>query len=120
MTMIAILPEGPGVPATSFRAVAGALQAVGKTAGAALDAVTSQLDEAAAGILLVVQHLHADQFFTAVQQQRLQQLMERWRQARDAGTVLPAKEQTELDSLVEAELRGAGARAASLIRELKP
>ena len=37
---------------------------------------------------------------------------ERWRTARDMGETLPAAEQSELDALVEAELRAAGDRAS--------
>ena len=59
-----------------------------------------------------------DAFFTAEQQERLQQLMSRWREARDSGNALPPEEQAELDGLVEAELRASAARAAALRREL--
>jgi hypothetical protein len=116
----AIVPETPGSPATQYRAVAGKLHSVGKTAGQALDALTSQLGEAEAGTLLVVQHSRPDQFFTAAQQQRLEHLMTRWRQARDAGTALPPQEQAELDALVEAETRAAAERARALLRGLGP
>lgn len=51
------------------------------------------------------------EFFSAQQQQRLQELMARWREARDQGQSLPAIEQAELESLVEAELIAAGQRA---------
>jgi hypothetical protein len=67
-----------------------------------------------------VQHRRPDEFFTAEQGQRLQELMGRWRAARDAQTALPPEEQAELDALVQAELRGAAARAAALVRELTP
>jgi hypothetical protein len=46
MTAIAILPENPGVEGTRYRAFAGQKHSVGRTAGEALDALTSQLDEA--------------------------------------------------------------------------
>lgn len=45
--------------------------------------------------------------------------MLRWRAARDAGEALPLAEQSELDALVEAEMRASGERAAALRRELE-
>jgi hypothetical protein len=120
MTTISIFPEHSGAQPTGYRAVAGNRQSVGRTAGEALDALTSQLDEAERGTLVVVQHRRPDQFFTAEQQQRLQELMGRWRAARDAQTGLPADEQAELNALVEAEVRAAAARAAALADGLSP
>ena len=58
-----------------------------------------------------------DRFFTAVQQQRLQELMAKWRAARDSDQSLPADEQTELEQLVDAEVKAAGLRAEMLLRE---
>jgi hypothetical protein len=120
MTTIAIVPENPGTQGTQYRAIAGSKQSVGRTAGEALDALAPQLDEAQAGTLVVVQQLRPDRHFTAEQQKRLGELMTRWRQARDAGTALPAAEQAQLDGLVEAELRAAAKRAAALVHELAP
>jgi hypothetical protein len=120
MTTIAIFPESSGTQPTGYRAVAGSRQSVGRTAGEALDALTAQLDEAERGTLVVVQHRRPDRFFTAEQQQRLQELMTRWRAARDSQTHLPADEQAELQALVEAELRAAMARAAALADGLAP
>jgi hypothetical protein len=116
MTTIAILPEN----STGFRAVAGKFQSVGRTPGEALDALTAQLDEAERGTFLVVQPLRPDAFFTVQQQQRLRELMDRWRAARDTGNTLPAEEQTELDALVDAETRATAARAAALARVVTP
>src|SRR5437667_1433039 len=110
MTTNAILPDSPGAQGTRYRAIAGRKQSVGRTAGEALDALTPQLDESQAGTLVVVQQLRPDQFFTAEQQQRLQELMARWRQARDTGKSLPPAESAELEALVAAELRAAGDR----------
>ncbi len=120
MTTISIMPESTSTGDRTYRAVAGQIQSVGKTPGEALDALTSQLGEAETGTLLVVQNLRPDRFFTAQQQQRLAELMRRWRAARDAGTALPPEEQAELDALVEAELRGAAARAAALLSQQGP
>ncbi len=120
MTTIAILPESPGGQPTTYRAVAGRLASVGNTAGEALDALTSQLDEGASGTLVVVQNMRPDTFFSAQQRQRLGELMARWRAARDGqGTLTPA-EQAELDALAEEETRATAARAAALLRGLSP
>ncbi len=120
MTTIAIVPETAGDAGTTYRAVAGNAQSVGKTPGEALDALTSQLDEAETGTLVVVQQLRPDRFFTAQQQQRLAELMSGWRAARDSGAPWSADQQAELDALVEAELRAATERAAALVRQLAP
>jgi hypothetical protein len=116
MTTIAILPDAPGSPDTTFRAIADGKQSTGRTAGEALDALTAQLDPAQVGTLIIVQQSRPDEFFTADQQNRLAELMDRWRAARDTGKTLSAHEQSELDSLVDAELRAATARASALLR----
>src|SRR4051794_20847959 len=117
MTTITIVPESTGSP-PRYRAVAGKAQGVGKTAGEALDALAAQLGEGDGGMLLVVRYRRPDEFFTAAQQERLQELMTRWRTARDSGSTLPPEEQADLDALVEAELAAATARAAALSRGL--
>ncbi len=66
-----------------------------------------------------MQHLRPDRFFTAEQQERLKELMARWRAARDAGMSLPSDEQAELDALVDAELHAATERAAALLKEIE-
>lgn len=120
MTIVAIMPENRGAEGTTYRALAGSRQAVGKTAGEALDALTAQLSEDEAGTLVVVQNLRPDRFFTAKQRERLAELMARWRAARDTGDLLPPDEQRELDQLVETELRAAAQRAKALLHELAP
>jgi hypothetical protein len=117
MTTIAILSEGVGTP-RSYRAVAGGKQSVGRTAGEALDSLTAQLDETEGGTLVVVQQFRPDRFFTAEQQRRLGELLERWRAARDAGTKLAAEEQAELDNLIEAEVQASAERARALLQGL--
>jgi len=114
MTRVAILPVPTERGIVSYRAVAGAKHSQGSTVGEALDALTPQLSIDEAGTLIIVQSLRPDRLFTAQQQQRMAELMERWRAARDKGEALPVAEQSELDALVEAELRAAGDRAAEL------
>ncbi|WP_139276476.1 hypothetical protein [Spirulina major] len=48
-----------------------------------------------------------DRFFSADQQNRLAQLMNQWRTARDQNHTLNPDQQNELDDLVDAELEGA-------------
>jgi hypothetical protein len=119
MTTIAILPE-PAATGMTYRAVAGSAQSVGTTPGEALDALTAKLKADETGTLVVVQQLRPDRFFGAAQQQRLAELMARWRSARDAGAPWSAAEQSELDALVQAELKAAAQRAESLVKQLAP
>ncbi len=118
MTKVAILPVSTTQGSISYYAVAGDKHSQGRTAGEALDALTAQLSRDEAGLLIIVQNLHPDRFFKAEQQQRLAGLMDRWRAARDRGATLPADEQSELEALVEAELRAAADRTAELADEL--
>src|SRR5204863_8417673 len=108
MTTITILPE----KADSYRALAGDKESTGRTAGEALDALTSQLAEDESGTLVIVQNHKADEFFDAAQQERLAELME-LRQAR----TLSSEEDQELESLVEAELDGARRRTEGKVRQ---
>lgn len=119
MTKVAILPEPGEGGAIRYRAIAGEQQSVGNTAGEALDAISSQLPADKKGTLVVVQNLQADQFFTNEQCVRLEQLMARWRLARDACIAFNAIEQAELDSLLQEEVAAAGRRAAALSSELQ-
>jgi len=118
MTKVAILPEPSTEGAMMYRAVGGAHQALAETAGAALDALTAQLSAEESGTMVIVQNHRPDQFFSAQQQRRLGQLMERWRTSRDAGTSFPASEQAELNELVDAEVEASGKRAAAALADL--
>ena len=119
MTKVAILPESTEPGHITYRAIAGRQQSVGKTAGEALDALTSTLSDEASATMVIVQHQRPDEFFSAQQQARLKELMLRWRVVRDGGSSLAPGEQSELDTLVEAETRAAGERAAALLKELE-
>ena len=59
-----------------------------------------------------------DEFFTTQQQKRLSELMNLWRAARDRGQILSPKQQAELESLVEIELKAATVRTGVLIQPL--
>jgi hypothetical protein len=116
MTTVAILPISDASGEKSYRAIAGDKYSIGKTAGQALDALTIQLGETEFSALLVIQSFRPDSFFSAEQQEKLSELMNLWRLARDQGQELPLKQQAELDRLVEAELRAATARTAALMQ----
>ena len=66
---------------------------------------------------VIVQPFVEDEFFPESQSSRLRELMQRWRECRDTGTSLADSEQSELDSLIEAELLGATNCAAALAAE---
>ena len=118
MTKVALFEEAIGPGETAFRAVTARNQATGRTAGEALDALTSQLPREESDTLIIVRNLTPDRFFTSEQRRRLEQLMTRWRSVRDAGGSLPPDEQSELEQLIDAELRAATERAAALGLEL--
>jgi hypothetical protein len=118
MTRVTIVAEDPASPNTKFRASARNRESVGATVGAAIDGLAAQLD-ASAGTLIIVQNLRPDEFFTAEQQERLEELMAKWREARDRGSVLSSTEQAELESLVKAELEGSSNRVDAIAQELR-
>jgi hypothetical protein len=118
MTKVAILAETDAPGDVTYRAVAGDRQSTGATPGEALDALAAQLEEAARDTLVIIHNLTPDVWFTAAQQQRLAELMSRWRSARDAGESLPPPEQDELQALIDAEVKAAGERAAQVARDM--
>jgi hypothetical protein len=115
MTKVAILPEPSVEGHVIYRAIAGTRQAVARTAGAALDALTAQLSSEESGTMVVIQNHKPDEFFSAQQQQRLEELMQLWRAARDRGNKLSPSEQAELTALVDAEIQASGERAAAAL-----
>jgi hypothetical protein len=113
-----VLEENDGADQVAFRAVTAGNQAMGRTAGEALDALTTQLPDGGADTLIIVRSLRPDPFFTAQQRQRLGQLIAGWHAARDAGESLTPEEQSELAGLIEAEIHATTERAASLRQAL--
>src|SRR3990170_4162829 len=118
MSKVAILPVLTAAGSVAYHAAGGKKLSQGKTAGEALDALTAQLEADEAGTLVIVQGLQPDAYFSADQSRRLGELMSRWRAARDAGAALPAAEQTELDGLIEEEVRASARRTAALLDNL--
>jgi hypothetical protein len=112
MTTVAILPVFNANGDKSYRAIAGDRQSVGKTAGQALDGLTTLLGETNFSALLIIQSFNPDELFTTEQQKQLSELMNLWRAARDHGQTLSSK-QTELESIVEAELKAATVRTSA-------
>lgn len=119
MTKVTIVAEELDTPNPRFRASADHKESVGSTPGAALDALTAQLDPAETGTLIVVQNFEGDKFFTHAQQHRLEELLVKWREARDSGKTLASEEQAELEALVDAELDGSARRASAISSELR-
>jgi hypothetical protein len=102
-----------------YRAAMGNRQSTGKTAGAALDALTVQIGSQEINGFLLLQNYQPDQFFMAKQQQRLAELMSIWRAAQDLGDTLPREQQSELDDLIEAELDATAERAKSIFAQIQ-
>jgi hypothetical protein len=102
-----------------YRAAMGDRQSTGKTAGAALDALTVQMGSQEINGFLLLQNYQPDQFFTAQQQQRLTELMSIWRTTQDRGDLLPPEQQSELDDLIEAELYATAERAKSILAQIQ-
>lgn len=119
MTSVQILPIPGKRGGIQFHAVSGEQRADAETAGQALDAIARLLPRNETAVV-VVQPFVEDEFFSASQSTRLNDLMSSWRQCRDTGTDLAASDQAELESLVEAELLGATRRSAVLSAELSP
>lgn len=118
MTTVTILPESGPRDGVLFRASANGCQALGRTAGEALDGLSAHLAGAPGTTVVLVQKLGGDEFFGAAQIERLRELMSRWRTARDAGRSLAAPEQQELDALIDSEFDASARRAEALAEQL--
>ena len=119
MTKVTITAENPGAANGSFRAATRGRESVGRTPGAALDALAEQLDEKESNTLIVVQNMWPDEFFNAAQQQRLGELLAKRRAALDGAREMDASDRAELEALVDAELDGATRRATAMVNELR-
>jgi hypothetical protein len=118
MSKVAVLgvPEKDGI--VSYIAFRGGKQAVGATVGKALDALTEQMP-LSESMVVIVQKFQPDAFFEARDQQRLNELMQRWRAAQTTNAEFSAFEREELEKLVERELKASGHRAAALTENLE-
>ncbi len=118
MTTILVTPNNSVIENKLWRAIVGNKVSFGKTVGEAIDTLTAQLSEEDTSTI-VVRQMRPDQFFTAAQQQRMSELMTKWRTARDSSNLLSSDEQAELEVLVEAELAATTKRAEQLLHDLK-
>jgi len=67
--------------------------------------------------VVIVQRFLPDDLFTAQQQARLQELMDRFHEAVAVGEVLAPQVQEELEGLVEAELKATIERSARILKQ---
>jgi pyruvate kinase len=119
MQTIAILPE-PTAGILSYRATCGQHQATGQTPGQALDILEAELattSTESGETLVILQRFRPDDLFTAAQQQRLRKLMDEFQAAIAQGTQLAPTVQSELDTLVEAELEANIQRSQRLLQQ---
>ena len=116
MRTVLVLPDYQN--GKKFRAVSGEKESFGKTVGEAVDSLTSQLendDET----LYVVQRFSPDEFFTAEQQKRLSELMDKLHAAQEGRQEFSPEEKAELEKLIEAELEGSARRAEKIAQFFK-
>ena len=118
MTKVAVFHESTDPESMPYRAVSGRSQAKGRTAGEALDALTSQLSREDAETLVIVRNMGPDRFFSAAQRRRLESLMASRREATPENSRWTARDEAELEQLVDAEVRAATERAAALFHDL--
>jgi pyruvate kinase len=119
MQTIAILPE-PTADSLSYRATCGQHQATGQTPGQALDTLEAELATTSTDsgeTLVILQRFRPDDLFTAAQQQLLRKLMDKFQAAITQGTQLAPTVQSELDTLVEAELEANIQRSQRLLQQ---
>jgi len=118
MTKVAVYHESADPESMPYRAVSGRSQAMGRTAGEALDALASQLPQEDADTLVIVRNMSPDRFFSAEQRRRLEELMALRREAIAGNSLLTAQEEAELEQLVDTEVRAATERATALFHDL--
>ena len=112
-----ILPDNRNGKA--FKAYSGKKHSSGETVGKAVDALTAQLENSESKTLFIVQRWSPDEFFTAEQQKRLAELMQKLHAAKDSNQEMLSEEKIELERLIEAELEGSGRRAEKIAQILK-
>src|SRR5262245_65446664 len=95
MTSIAIRTDSSNADTPRFRAVAGSRQAVGRTMGEALDALTADWGDDIQETAVLIQRFQPDAYFTAAQYCRMQELLAR-------RATLTAAELAELEALIDA------------------
>ncbi|MFE1745839.1 hypothetical protein [Coleofasciculus sp. H7-2] len=119
MTTIEIVSEA-SAEQTIYRAICGVQQATGATPGQALDMLEKELAtqgfRESGNTVIIVQRFRPDNFFTADQQLRLGELMDRFHQTSVVGEAFAPAEKQELERLVEAEWNAAIERAKEILK----
>lgn len=118
MPLVTIHRESGPHDASLFRARTNGHQALGRTAGEALDGLSEYIRTMPGATIVLVQSIGPDQYFSADQIARLMDLTNRNKLAHDGGAPLTPAEQRELESLVEAELDASAKRSAALADQL--
>jgi hypothetical protein len=119
VTIIEILQEQHEAQPPIYRAISGNRQAASTTPGQALDILDRMLagQGEEEGTLIIVQRFRPDAFFTADQQARLQELMDRFHTACSTGQELSPEEKQELERLVDTEWQAAIDRGAAILKQ---
>jgi hypothetical protein len=124
ITTIEIIREENAAQQPVYRVLSGGQQATSATPGQALDTLERMLatqgEPDTEGLVVIVQRFRSDAFFSAVQQQRLQELMERFHAASAAGMALSLEEQRELEQLVDVEWHATITRGAAILKQVPP
>ncbi len=122
ITTIEIIREEKTPQQTVYRAMSGEQQATSTTPGQALDTLERMLATQGQpeheGTVVIVQRFRPDAFFSAAQQQRLQEIMARFHTASATGTALSPEEQHELEQLVDTEWHAAIARGTAILKQI--
>jgi hypothetical protein len=98
----------------TFSAVSGKNKSYGNTIGEAIDALTKKISTEMNPVIYI-QDFQPDEFFTAKQQQRLSELMEK---LKNNNSNFSDEERSELEKLIDEELDGSAKRVAKIAEKL--
>jgi hypothetical protein len=118
MTQVTLIHDAADPETMPYRAVAGKIQAMGRTAGEAIDALTARMEPENAQTLVIVRNLSGDRYFTDEQRQRMERLISQHKRSLEGHAAWTRDDEAELIRLVDAELKAATERAEALCREL--
>lgn len=97
-----------------FRAKSDDKESYGQTIGQAIDALNEKFENFDNKTLYILQKFQPDEFFTAAQQKRMSELLDKLRLAQEGKVEFSLEEKAELEELVAAELKGSGNRVKKL------
>jgi hypothetical protein len=121
LTTIEIVRERQNTQQTIYRAIKGKQQATGLTPGQALDILEGMLSttepDKGTSTLVILQRFGPDDFFSAMQQARLEEPMAPFREGSESGKSLTPEEKQELMQLADAEWQAAIDRAAAILKQ---